>query len=56
MDGKDSESLGDEGRAAKDAPLSGDVQGASEDSSKVKERTRTTSSSLLSNSFPTSET
>ena len=83
MDGKDSELLGDEGRAAKvtplsgdikkmdeqdaeslkdnecaakDAPLSGDVQGASEDYSKVKERTRITSSSLLSNSFSTSET
>ena len=78
MDGKDSESLGDEGCAAKvtplsedikktddqdaeslkdnecaakDAPLSGDVQDASEDDSKVKEKTRISSSSLLSNSF-----
>ena len=56
MDGKDSESLGDEGRAAKDAPLSGDDQKSSDDDSKVKERTRITSSSLLSNSFSTSET
>ncbi len=56
MDGKDSESLGDEGRAAKDAPLSGDDQKSSEDDSKVKERTRITSSSLLSNNFSTSET
>jgi hypothetical protein len=55
MDGKDSESLGDEGRAAKDAPLSGDDQKSSDDDSKVKE-TRITSSSLLSNSFSTSET
>ncbi len=56
MDGKDSESVGDEAEAAKDAPLSGDVQKSSDDDSKVKERTRITSSSLLSNSFSTSET
>ena len=70
MDGKDSESLGaikkmdeqdaessnDNECAAKDAPLSGDDQKSSDDDSKVKERTRITSSSLLSNSFSTSET
>ena len=36
--------------------LSGDDQGASEDESKMKVRDRISSSSLLSNSFSTSET
>ncbi len=51
MDGKDCGSVGDEAHAVKDAQLSGDVQESSDDDSKVKERTRITSSSLLSNSF-----
>ncbi len=56
MDGQDSELSKDTEFAAKDGALSGDDQGAFEDTSKVKERTRISSSSLLSNSLSTSET
>ena len=56
MDGQEAEFSKDKEFAAKDAPLSGDDRKSSENSSKVKERTRISSSSLLSNSFYTSET
>jgi hypothetical protein len=56
MDGQDAELSKDKECAAKDAPLSGDDRKSSENSSKVKERTRISSSLLLSNSFYTSET
>ena len=56
MDGQDAGLSKDIANAAKDAPLSGDDQKSSENSSKVKERTRIISSSLLSYSFSTSET
>jgi hypothetical protein len=56
MDGQDSELSKDIECASKVGALSGDDQGASEDASKVKERTRISSSSFLSNSFSTSET
>ena len=56
MDDQDAESSNDNECDAKDALLSGDIQESSDDDSKVKERTRITSSSLLSNSFSTSET
>ena len=56
MDGQDAELSKDTEYAAKDGALSGDVQGAFEDASKVKETTCISSSPLLSNSLSTSET
>ena len=53
MDDQDAKSSKDIEHAAKVGALSGDVQGASEDDSKVKVRVRISSSSLLSNSFST---
>ena len=47
MDGQDAGLSKDIECAAKDAPLSGDDRKSSENSSKVKERTRIISSSLL---------
>ncbi len=52
---QDSELLKDTEYAAKDGALSGDDQGAFEDASKVKKLWGKGSSSLLSNSFSTSE-
>ncbi len=56
MNDQDAKSSKDIDYASKVGALSGDDQGASEDESKVKVRDRISSSSLLSNSFSTSET